>query len=152
MNAPKRIIRVAREDDISVVTAFGNESTNDERREFVRRALDGGNAYVVEQNGRAIAVGILEYTFFENGFVSLVLVDPRERRMGVGETLLQHMVSACRTSKIFSSTNLRNGPMHALFSKLGFEVTGMIHNLNPKDPEVIYYKALKPDVSPPSEH
>jgi hypothetical protein len=29
--------------------------------------------------------------------------------------------------------------MQGLFAKVGFEVSGLMHNLNPKDPEVIYY-------------
>jgi N-acetylglutamate synthase-like GNAT family acetyltransferase len=142
MNVPERRIRIAKPDDISVVSAFDHESTKNERKEFIRRAVDNDNAYVLEQNRKVIAIGILEYTFFEHGFISLVYVDPRERRTGVGEMLLRYLVSECRTSKLFSSTNLTNLPMHALFAKLGFVVSGMIHNLDPKDPEVIYCKTL----------
>lgn len=31
--------------------------------------------------------------------------------------------------------------MQALFAKLGFQRSGMIHNLDPNDPEIVYYKA-----------
>jgi hypothetical protein len=34
-------------------------------------------------------------------------------------------------------------PMPALFTKLGFEVSGVIQNLDPNNPEVIYYKLLR---------
>jgi GNAT superfamily N-acetyltransferase len=84
----------------------------------------------------------LEYTFFEHGFFSLVYVDPPERRTGAGETLLRHLISACRTSKLFSSTNETNSPVHALFTRLGFKVSGVIQNLDPNNPEMIYYKPL----------
>ena len=33
--------------------------------------------------------------------------------------------------------------MQALFAKVGFEQTGMIDNLDPNDPEIVYYKAVK---------
>ena len=142
MNVSERRIRRAKADDISIVLAFDQESAKNERREVIQRATDSGDAYVLEQNESVIAVGILEYTFFNHAFISLVYVDPQERRTGAGEMLFRHLISACRTSKLFSSTNLSNIPMQALFTKLGFEKSGMIQNLDPKDPEVIYYKAL----------
>jgi hypothetical protein len=33
--------------------------------------------------------------------------------------------------------------MQALFAKAGFEQSGMIQNLDPQDPEILYYKAVK---------
>jgi hypothetical protein len=32
--------------------------------------------------------------------------------------------------------------MQALFAKVGFMPSGMIHNLDPNDPEIVHYKAL----------
>jgi N-acetylglutamate synthase-like GNAT family acetyltransferase len=141
MNIPVRKIRRAKADDIDTICAFDQESAGTERKDAIRRATDSENSYVLEQDGRVIALGILEYTFFEQGFISLVYVDPRERRTGAGEMLLRHLVSACRTPRLFSSTSLTNIPMQALFAKLGFEVSGVVHNLDPKDPELVYYKA-----------
>jgi GNAT superfamily N-acetyltransferase len=117
--------------------AFDLESTKYEHRGFIQRAVDNGNAHVLEQDAKLIAVGVLEYRFFEYGFISLIYVDRRERRTGVGEMLVRYLISACHTSKLFSSTNLTNLPMLALFAKLGFEMSGIVRNLDPKDPEVI---------------
>jgi N-acetylglutamate synthase-like GNAT family acetyltransferase len=143
MIVPKRTIRKARRDEISAISAFDSESTKAGRNEFIRRAVDSGDAHVVEEEGKVVAFGILEYTFFEHGFISLVYVNPQERRTGLGEMLLRYLMSICRTAKLFSSTNLSNLPMRTLFAKVGFEPSGIIHNLDPKDPEVIYYKALR---------
>jgi hypothetical protein len=96
----------------------------------------------LSRKGRLSPLGILEYTFFEHGFISLVYVNPQERRTGLGEMLLRYLMSICRTPKLFSSTNLSNLPMRTLFAKVGFEPSGIIHNLDSKDPEVIYYKAI----------
>jgi HicA toxin of bacterial toxin-antitoxin, len=40
------------------------------------------------------------------------------------------------SSDQFSSTNRSNVPMQALFGKVGFERSGIIHNLDPGDPEL----------------
>jgi predicted GNAT family acetyltransferase len=140
MNVRERRIRGADTDDINLVSAFDEELGSNERKEAVRCATEGKNAYVLEQDHRVIAVGILEYTFFQQGFISLVYVDPRERRTGAGELLSGHFVSACRTPKLFSSTNLTNIPMQTLFAKLGFTLSGVIHNLDANDPELIYFE------------
>ena len=105
--------------------------------------MDSGDAHLLEEEGKVIAVGVLEYTFFEHGFISLVIVDSEERRTGVGEMLLRYLISICRTPKVFSSTNRSNVPMQALFGKVGFERSGIIHNLDPGDPELIYCGTFK---------
>jgi N-acetylglutamate synthase-like GNAT family acetyltransferase len=143
MIVPKRTTRKANREDISAIFAFAGESMKTGRTEFIRRAVDSGEAHLLEEEGKVIAVGVLEYTFFEHGFISLVFVDPEERRTGVGEMLLRYLISICRTPKVFSSTNRSNVPMQALFGKVGFERSGIIHNLDPGDPELIYCGTFK---------
>jgi N-acetylglutamate synthase-like GNAT family acetyltransferase len=142
MIVPKRTTRKANREDISAIFAFARESMKTGRTEFIRRAVDSGDAHLLEEEGKVIAVGVLEYTFFEHGFISLVFVDPEERT-GVGEMLLRYLISICRTPKVFSSTNRSNVPMQALFGKVGFERSGIIHNLDPGDPELIYCGTFK---------
>ncbi|HEY0791136.1 MAG TPA: GNAT family N-acetyltransferase [Chthoniobacterales bacterium] len=142
MIVPRRVIRQANADDGSANSAIDPESERSSRKHLTQRAISDGNAYVVEENESITAVGILEYTFFEYGFVPLIYVHLRNRHAGVGELLLRDLVSRCRTIKVFSSTNLSNAPMHGLFHKLEFEVTGMLHHLDPSAPEIIYVKAL----------
>ena len=80
------------------------------RTEFIRRAVDSGDAHLIEEEGKVIAVGVLEYTFFEHGFISLVFVNPEERRTGVGEMLLRYLISICRTPKVFSLDQSQQRP------------------------------------------
>ena len=68
----------------------------------------------------------------------MLMVDPTYRRMGIGVALMQHLESECKTPKIFTSTNLSNLAMQALLAKLGYERSGIIHNLDPNDPELVY--------------
>jgi N-acetylglutamate synthase-like GNAT family acetyltransferase len=136
-----RFIRKAVLEDISGLSHCDREFGSGRRNEFVERATQRGDGHVLEQKGKVIGVAVLEYVFFEHGFVSLIYVRPDARRTGVGETLLQYLVSICQTGKLFSSTNQSNLPMQALFAKVGFERSGMIYNLDPEDPEIVYYKA-----------
>lgn len=107
---------------------------------MIHRAILNHETYVVEGHGELIAYGILEYTFFGNGFISMVYVDERHRRKGTGELLLRYLMKVCSTPKVFSSTNLSNTHMHILFHKLSFEGSGMVHHLDEGDPEVIYVR------------
>jgi hypothetical protein len=60
-----------------------------------------------------------------------------------GESLLRYFVSICQMPKPFSSTNRSNRPMQALFAKVGFEPSGIVHNLDRDDPELVYYKTVE---------
>jgi hypothetical protein len=44
------------------------------RTEFIRRAVDSGDAHLLEEEGKVIAVGVLEYAFFEHSFISLLVI------------------------------------------------------------------------------
>jgi N-acetylglutamate synthase-like GNAT family acetyltransferase len=134
------MIRKAALEDVGAITVGDSEFASGGREEFVHRAVQRGGAYVLEQDGQVIGIGVLEYTFFEQGFISLVYVSPSARRTGAGESLLRYFVSVSQTPKLFSSTNRSNRPMQALFAKVGFEPSGIIHNLDPDDPELVYYK------------
>ena len=138
-----RSIRKAVLEDIGDLSRCDTEFGFANRNQFVERAIQRGDGYVLEQEGTVIGVAVLEYTFFEHGFISLIYVRPDVRRTGVGETLLRYLVSICQTPKLFSSTNQSNRPMQALFAKACFEQSGTIHDLDPNDPEIAYYKAVK---------
>jgi ribosomal protein S18 acetylase RimI-like enzyme len=133
------MIRKATLEDVSAASVGDSEFASG-GDDFVRRAIPREGVYVLEQGGNIIGVGILEYTFFKHGFISLLYVSPSARRTGAGESLLRYFVSICQTPKLFSSTDRSNRPMQALFAKVGFEPSGIIHNLDPNDPELVYYK------------
>jgi N-acetylglutamate synthase-like GNAT family acetyltransferase len=138
-----RSIRKAVLEDVGALSDCDREFGFGSRKEFLERGVRRGGGYILEQEGKMFGVAVLEYTFFEHGFVSLLYVSPAARRTGAGETLLQHLASSCQTPKLFSSTNQSNHSMQALFAKAGFLPSGMIYNLDPNDPEIVYYKAVK---------
>ncbi|MFA6069634.1 MAG: GNAT family N-acetyltransferase [Janthinobacterium sp.] len=75
-----------------------------------------------------------------HGFVSLVVVAPGQQRRGVGLRLLAAAADACRTEKLFTSTNQSNGAAQRLFASAGFVRSGRIEHLDEGDPELVYMK------------
>lgn len=140
-------IRQAASDDVDVLCQFDHIARFDERRRaFIGRAVADGHCLVAEVGGRVVGYVVLEYSFYEQGFVSLLYVHPDHRRQGVGMALMQSVESACRTFRLFTSTNLSNLPMQSLLNKRGYILSGVIHHLDEDDPELVYVKYLKTNV------
>jgi len=137
-------LRPATSLDIDALSAIDRQAQTDrQRREFITRSVAHGRcSVVVNANGHAAGYGVLEYAFFDNGFVSMLYVDPVHRRQGAGRLLLRHLESLCQTPKLFTSTNLSNQPMQALLAKAGYRLSGVIHDLDENDPELVYVKYL----------
>jgi GNAT superfamily N-acetyltransferase len=114
-----------------------------ERREFIKGSVAAGTCYVAVAGGEVIGYGVLDYTFYRQGCVGMLYVHSGHRRRGAGAALLRHMEGVCRTPKLFTSTNLSNLPMQALLNRLGYTLSGVIHNLDEGDPEIVYFKRLR---------
>jgi GNAT superfamily N-acetyltransferase len=114
-----------------------------DRREFIRREVAAGYCFVAVMHETVIGYGVLNYNFYNNGCIDMIYVDSDQRRCGAGTALLKHMESLCETPKLFASTNLSNLPMQSLLAKLDYVLSGVIHNLDEGDPEIVYFKRLR---------
>ena len=136
-------IRPAVENDIETLCSLDLIARHEnERREFIRREVVSGNCFVAVINEKVIGYGVLNYTFYYNGCIDMLYIHSEYRRCGAGATLLRHMESLCKTPKLFTSTNLSNLPMQTLLAKLDYVLSGVIHNLDEGDPEIVYFKRL----------
>lgn len=136
-------IRDATPADRDPIIAFDHLAGSDPGRiQFIDRVLRSATCLVTEREGRVIAYAALEYTFYDNGFVSMVYVAEPERRRGVGRALMEVLAARCKTPKLFTSTNESNETMQELLRLLGFVPSGVIHNLDPGDPELVYFLDL----------
>ncbi|MFJ1548529.1 GNAT family N-acetyltransferase [Streptomyces sp. NPDC088246] len=81
---------------------------------------------------------VVEYTFFEQGFVPMLMVAPSARGRGVGHRLLDSVAASCTTPKLFTSTNISNQPMQRLLQRAGWSPVGLLHGLDEGDPELFY--------------
>jgi len=114
-----------------------------DRKSQIERAVQRQECFVAEAEGEVAGFSILHHEFFGRGFISLVIVAGEFRRRGIALSLLGAAENACRTSKLFTSTNASNVPAQALLRKSGFSRSGVVDNLDPGDPEYIYFKEVR---------
>lgn len=108
----------------------------------LERALGTQACLLAELQGKPVGYVVVEHSFFGQGFVPLVCVARSHQRLGIGTTLLSAAEEACRTPKLFTSTNASNQAAQRLFLRAGFVRSGVIENLDAGDPELVYFKAV----------
>lgn len=137
-------IRKADKPDAESIIDFDHIAQSDpSRREFINQSIDSGLCYVFECENRVVAYSVLEYSFYSNGFIAMLYVHPEFRRRGFGTELIKHIENVCQTEKLFTSTNQSNKPMQALLSRMEYQPSGVVNNLDEDDPELIYFKRLR---------
>ena len=138
------LIRPAVETDVESLCSFDQiAQQSEERRDFIQRSVASGACYVAVADEEVIAYAVLNYTFYYQGCIDMLYVTDDRRRQGVGKALLEKMEPLCRTPKLFISTNLSNLPMQSLLAQCGYALSGVIHNLDEGDPEIVYFKRIR---------
>ena len=112
------------------------------RIDLIRHAIKHGGCYIAVYNGIIKGLAIMNYTFFDNGFIELLMVAEKYRQCGVGSALLNHLFTVCKTQKIFASTNKSNETMRKLLGKTGFTFCGEIDALDEGDPEMFFFRKV----------
>jgi ribosomal protein S18 acetylase RimI-like enzyme len=97
---------------------------------------------VAEHDKLIVGYGAQEYSFYDNGFVSMLYIHATYRRQGFGTQIMRYFESICQTEKLFTSTNQSNKPMQSLLEYMGYKPSGTIENLDVGDPELVYLKRL----------
>ncbi len=135
------VTRIAGHGDVAAMLACdAYAQTHPERGEAVRAAVDSDLCMVAIRAGQVAGYALRHEDFFGYDFVSLVVVAPGQQRRGVGLRLLAAAADACRTEKLFTSTNQSNGAAQRLFASAGFVRSGRIEHLDEGDPELVYVK------------
>ena len=137
-------IRLANEGDVEALCSLDLVARREnQRREFIVRSVASGACSVALDEDEVIGYAVLNYSFYDNGCIEMLYVHSDHRRRGAGAALLRHLESLCETSKLFTSTNLSNLAMQSLLSKFEYVLSGVIHNLDEGDPEIVYFKRLR---------
>ncbi|MGD8415781.1 MAG: GNAT family N-acetyltransferase [Pseudomonadales bacterium] len=130
--------------DLEAVCAVDAVAADDAaRRERIARALRDSQISVLVVDGRIAGYGLLSRSFFGHPFIELVIIEHALRGGGLGPRLVEHLSDLAGPGKLFTSTNASNTHMQHVLTKLGFEQSGVIYNLDPGDPELVYFKAVR---------
>ena len=137
-------LRIAAKTDADAIIAFDHIAASDPARvQFIHNQIKSGACYIAIIDANVVAYAVLNYKFYDNGWIEMLYVHPRFRRQGIGSALIRHLMNECRTPKLFTSTNQSNVPMQRLLATLGFDRSGFIENLDEGDPEWVYFKHLR---------
>ena len=135
-----REVKYAQLSDLEPIVAIDQQVIGHaNRRGEIEKAIREQACLIIKE-GKATGFLLFNTQFFENAFVSLIIIAPEERRKGYASSLLKYFEKISPTEKIFSSTNQSNIEMQKVFQKNGYTPSGKIENMDPGDPELIYFK------------
>lgn len=134
--------RLAIQSDVEALCLLDPVARFEERRNFIQAAVTSASCWVAEVPPLA-GYMVMGHHFFGCGFVDLLFVHEKWRRRGVASGLMRLAVEKCKAEKLFTSTNASNTAAQRLFLKSGFIESGVVHNLDEDDPELIFLKPLK---------
>ncbi|QJI27753.1 GNAT family N-acetyltransferase [Pseudomonas sp. ADAK18] len=138
------LTREAKPDDVQAMLELDvYAQSNPGRGAVIREAVDKRQCLVAVELGRLVGYLVLTHDFFENGFISLVVVSPAHQRKGVALQLFAAAQRACKTARLFTSANESNLASRKLIAKAGFVPSGVIENLDEGDSELVYFKFVR---------
>ena len=141
-------LRTATITDAAAIIAFDHVAALEPARvRFIHDQIKSSACYVAVIDANVVAYAVLNYKFYDNGWIEMLYVDSRFRRQGIGSALIRHLIDECRTPKLFTSTNQSNVPMQCLLARLEFDRSGFIENLDEGDPEWVYFRRLRDDAT-----
>ena len=110
------------------------------RADYITSVAENGGLSVAALRGEVQAFCCLDHGyFFGKPFISLLIVSPGARRLGLGAGLLSHNASAY--PEVWTSTNQSNSAMRKLLDKAGWRYCGELSGLDEGDPERFYRTA-----------
>lgn len=137
-------LRIATTTDADAIIGFDHVAASDVARvQFIHEQIESSACYIAVIDANVVAYAVLNYKFYDNGWIEMLYVHPQFRGQGIGSSLIRHLINECRTPKLFTSTNQSNVPMQRLLATLEFARSGLIENLDDGDPELVYFKRLR---------
>jgi len=137
-------IRKAETGDIEKISEIDTVVPLDsDRKKYIKRVVSSDEAMVAEVKGQIVGYAVFNKSFFGRPTIDMLMIDRDHRRRGIGTELMEHLEQMCESRELWTSTNLSNGPMQRLLARRSYMLTGFIDNLDPGDPELIYFKRLK---------
>lgn len=133
-------IRLAGTADLAAILALRPaDFTTSQSVDLLQARLAAADAWVAEEDGGCIGHA-WRGRFFGHDLLEQLHVAQSRRRRGAASALMAAFEQARRGGRIFVSTNRSNGPMRCLLAKRGYGPSGVICNLDPGDPELVFVR------------
>jgi GNAT superfamily N-acetyltransferase len=137
----KLMFRKAKWRDIGQLVKLDTTAPSDPKRKRAIKSWVAQHQCHAAWSGKDIVgYAALTRNFFHMDFVEMLMVHADHRRKGVGTALLRHLATKAKSNKFWTSTNRSNKPMQRLLKQEGFIRSGIIQNLDPGDPELVFVK------------
>ena len=139
-------INLAHAFDFESLCCLDHSCNSDQaRRKSIRNAISENRVWVLRDTDQIIGYGSIYHEFFDRSFMAMVYIGVEYRNRGFGVQLIEFLETQCRSKELFTSTNESNAHMRHVLAKLGYRESGIIENLDPGDPEIIYVKQIASD-------
>lgn len=103
----------------------------------LRHWFELGGLIVATDDKVVVGFGVIDRSFFDNGFVRHLMVAESHRRRGIGRQLLEVFMQRSPTPKLFTATTQSNYQVRLLLDSLGWENVGAVRGLE-DDPELFF--------------
>jgi len=100
------------------------------RRSFIKDATCARCAWTIEVSSEIADYEIMARQFFD-------------RSSGYSPKLISFLENQSKSGDLFTSTSESNSHMQDVLERLGCERSGIIHNLDAGDPEIVYVKKVE---------
>ena len=132
-------IRQAVPEDFPAIASFDHVGKEDESRLIcIEQAITNAECWSVVVAGSVVGYMIINNAFYSRPFLSLLYIAQEHRNRGLGREAIKWAINKIGEG-FFVSTNLSNARMLHMLRTSGFQDSGIIYNLDPGDPEVIFY-------------
>lgn len=108
------------------------------REEKLVKAIKNEECFIIMDGETKVGFMVLDYRFFDQGWIELLLIDQKHRGKGMGAKAMELICRQSKTAKVFTSTNRSNIAMQKALKKAGFSFAGEIVGLDEGDPERFY--------------
>jgi len=115
---------------------------NTKRAAEIDKWVSRDKVLVAAADDRLVGYSVFNHEFFGQSQVAMLMIAESLRGQRIGQSLLKATEDFADGPKVFVTTNQSNDRMQRLLTKSGYRVCGYIDELDPGDPELVYFKRI----------
>jgi ribosomal protein S18 acetylase RimI-like enzyme len=131
-------------DDVQAMWAIAEQAgDNPDMRAILMDNVDKRNVYVAKTGFTIVGLATRENTFFGYPYIATLHTDPDYQNHAVAALLIEYLVKTNPADRLFASAAASDETRKYMYSKLGFQRSGMVYHVNPtSESEIIFVRLL----------